>query len=169
MTNEEYPILSSASQIKATVGRQLVAEPSWQARVWVYELTGRELDEYRQPMYKSKAGSVELSLKESNLRLLVLALRDENGNRLYPNTARGILELGDLPSAGTERLGTIARELSGLAGTDADDAEDEDGDEGEAGEAGNSDGSAASPNGGRRTSSSSFDSLVISGAHTENS
>lgn len=168
--NDEYPILSAASEIHARVACELVTVPEWKARVWVYELTGRELDEYRSPMFKTKDGGLEMSMQNSTLRLLALALRDGVGNRLYPNTKRGILELGDLPAGGSERLVAVARRLSGLAGTDDAD-EDADGDtsvenEDENGreEAGNSASSDASPGSGPRTSSSSFDSLVISGA-----
>jgi hypothetical protein len=169
--NDEYPILSQSSDIHARVACELVTVPEWKARVWVYELTGRELDEYRSPMFKTKDGGLEMSMQNSTLRLLALALRDGGGGRLYPNTKRGILELGDLPAGGSERLVAVARRLSGLAGTDTadEDAEDDTSDEneaenGEAGEAGNSASSAGSPGGGPRTSSSSFDSLVISGA-----
>lgn len=158
---EEYPILAAASQIRAQLGSELVNVPEWRSRVWVYELTGRELDEYRQGMFKSKSGGVEVSLKNATLRLLVLALRDGNGNRLYPNTERGILELGDLPAGGSERLAKVARLLSGL--TDAEDSdEDADEDDSEAGDGGNSAGSAAWPGGGRVIDASTSASPVTS-------
>lgn len=166
--NDEYPILSQSSDIHARVACELVTVPEWKARVWVYELTGRELDEYRSPMFKTKDGGLEMSMQNSTLRLLALALRDGAGGRLYPNTKRGILELGDLPAGGSERLVAVARRLSGLAGTDTadEDADDDTSGENEDGgeEAGNSASFDASPASGPRTSSSSFDSLVISGA-----
>lgn len=117
-SSEDYPVLSSASQISVEVARELVTVPEWKARVWVQELTGREIDEYRQPMYKTDGGKFSMTLKDSNLRLLALSLVDANSNRLYPNTERGVKELGVLPAGGTERLGGIARRLSGLATED---------------------------------------------------
>lgn len=119
MSDTDFPVLMTAAQIQVEIASELVPVPEWKAKVWVRELTGRELDEYRQPMYVTKGGSFELSLRESNLRLLALALVDANGNRLFPNTERGVKELGVLPAGGTERLGAVARKLSGLAADDS--------------------------------------------------
>jgi len=60
--------------------------PQWKCHVWVHELTGEELDLYRQPMYQVKETKLTLSLTENTLRLLAYALRTEQGDRLWPNT-----------------------------------------------------------------------------------
>jgi len=65
---------------------------------------GEELDLYRQPMYQVKETKLTLSLTENTLRLLAYALRTEQGDRLWPNTKRGVAELGKLPSGGSELL-----------------------------------------------------------------
>jgi len=62
----------------------------WRRKVWVQELTGEELDEYREPMSViDSKNNIKLNLKESSLRLLAMAIRDANGNRIYPNTEAG--------------------------------------------------------------------------------
>lgn len=118
-SEDDFPVLMSAAAIQVEVASELVPVPEWKAKVWVRELTGREIDEYRQPMYVTKGGGFELSLVNSTLRLLALSLTDANGNRLFPNTERGIKELGVLPAGGTERLAAVARRLSGLTSDDS--------------------------------------------------
>lgn len=150
--DEQYPVLSSAAQIQVEIARELVTVPEWKAKVWVQELTGRQLDEYRQPMYKTEGSSFKMSLENSNLRLLALALVDGNSNRLFPNTDRGIKELGVLPASGTERLGSVARRLSGLSSDDSGTA-----------------GGAAGNSGSEPTDDSTSDSPAISDAPSESS
>lgn len=115
---DEYPTLSNPNQIRAVVERVKVFVPQWKCHVWVHELTGEELDLYRQPMYQVKETKLTLSLTENTLRLLAYALRTEQGDRLWPNTKRGVAELGKLPSGGSELLAKTARRLSGLSDDD---------------------------------------------------
>lgn len=117
--NDSYPVLMMASQIRAELQKELVVVPEWKTKVWVYELTGAEMDSYRQPMFaQGKNGKLAMNLKSSNLRIVVLAARDANGNRLWTDVAEGVRFLGTLPTAGTERLSTVALRLSGMSGTE---------------------------------------------------
>lgn len=160
---EEYPILQSASQITADLARELVSVPEWKSRVWVHELTGRQLDVYRSAMFKKPkgGGNLVMTMEATTLRLLALSLYGDDGNPLFPNTERGILELGDLPAGGSERLAKVARRLSGLVDEDAEAGDD---DEGEAGDEGNVASFGASPNGGRLIDASTSVSRVTSAA-----
>lgn len=113
---DDFPVLTSGSQLeKIEVQAELVRVVPWRRMVWVQELTGEELDEYREPMSVIDAkNNIKLNLKESSLRLLAMAIRDANGNRIYPNTEAGIRILGKLPSSGLEIIAKVARRLSGM-------------------------------------------------------
>lgn len=120
--DEDFPVLTSAYQLQdVTVQAELVTVKPWRCKVWVQELTGEELDEYREPMSViDKNNKITLSLKNSSLRLLAMAIRDANGNRMYPNTKDGIKILGMMPSSGLEIVATVARRLSGMGTEDVE-------------------------------------------------
>lgn len=119
----DYPVVGSASELGGGVVSELVTVHSWKQRVNVQELTGEELDAYREGMYVIDKTDLTLSMKNNTLRLLTFALRDANGNRLYPNLERGVAELGKKPSGGLEVLAKVARRLSKLSDDDAKDLE----------------------------------------------
>jgi len=110
--DELYPIAASAADIKGDINRKLVTVPPWKIRVWVQELTGDELEEQKMPMYERDGAGLKVTLKEQNLRLCALAMRHENGSRLYPNTKAGIAILGKLGSGGSEIVAAVANELN---------------------------------------------------------
>lgn len=119
---DDFPVLTSGAQLSdIEVGSELVVVRPWKRKVWVQELTGEELDEYREPMSViDKKNNITLNLKESSLRLLAMAIRDANGNRIYPNTEAGIKILGKMPSGGLEIIAKVARRLSGMGEDDVE-------------------------------------------------
>jgi hypothetical protein len=120
--DDDFPVLNSGAQLDGVqVQAELVIVRPWRKKVWVQELTGSELDEYREPMSViDSKNNIKLSLKDSGLRLLAMAIRDANGNRLYPNTDAGIKILGTMPSSGLEIIAKVARRLSGMGEDDVE-------------------------------------------------
>lgn len=115
MSNTEFgdlPVISSARQIRWEVARELVPVPEWNCQVWAQELTGEEKDEYQAGMFDVDGNDYTLNFRNNTNRLVVFAARDENGNRLWPNTKRGVEEVAKLGSAGAERIADVARRLS---------------------------------------------------------
>lgn len=111
---EDLPVLASARQIRWEVARELVSVPEWKCRVWTQEMTGEEKDEYQRGMFEVDGSDYTLNFANNTNRLVVYAARDEHGNRIWPNTARGIKEVAALGSAGAERIAEVARRLSKL-------------------------------------------------------
>ncbi|MCW2902598.1 MAG: hypothetical protein JWO67_4863 [Streptosporangiaceae bacterium] len=120
--DDDFPVLTSGAQLQdVQVRAELVVVKPWRRKVWCQELTGEELDEFREPMSViGKDNSITLNLKNNTLRLLAMAIRDANGNRLYPNTDAGIKILGKMPSSGLEILAAVARRLSGMGEDDVE-------------------------------------------------
>ena len=112
-----YPVLTSPDQLAAVkLARELVHVHEWGLDVWVYELTGEELDTWRQSMLRSsrrQRGDMEVDpkkLRGQTARLVCAAVRDENGQRIFADMdAPGLLKKG---SGAVERLATVARRLS---------------------------------------------------------
>lgn len=114
------PVLSAPHQLAQVRLASELVEDVWGFDVWIWELTGTELDLYRQGQIKTKGAKVTLDLRSNTARLLVYAIRNESGERLY--SERDVPELLKLGASGLEKLATVARRLSGL---DEDDEEAE--------------------------------------------
>jgi hypothetical protein len=111
-TSNDLPVISSSRQIRWEVARELVPVPEWGCQVWTNELTGEEKDEYQSGMFDVDGSDYTLNFSNNTNRLVVFAARDEAGNRLWPNTKRGVEEVAKLGSAGAERIAEAARRLS---------------------------------------------------------
>lgn len=113
------PVLSNAGQIPVKLAKELVEVEDFGFAVWVHELTAGELDEYRQPMYEvDENNKFKINIKGQALRMCVYAMRDADGNRLYPNVNQGIEDLGERGSAGVEQIAKVANRLSKQSGDD---------------------------------------------------
>ena len=134
MNDTPRKVLSSASQLDGVkLSRKQVYVPEWDLWVWVYELTGEELDGWRQGMLRPNRrdrNNMELDprkLRGQTARLVVLAVRDEDGQRIFADMdAPMLLRKG---AGAVERLATVARELSRLV-NDEDEFEMEGNDSG---------------------------------------
>lgn len=120
-TDDDFEVVTTATQIQpAELARERVIVPEWKtpsgkaAAFFVYELNGADYDEYQQGMFLADGMDLQLTLRANTLRLLAFALRDPHGNRLYPDTERGISAIGQMGQSGIDRLGTVARQLNGL-------------------------------------------------------
>lgn len=97
--------------------RELVRVPEWGGQVLVRELTGEERDQF-------EAGLVEqrqrggLNLKNLRARLVVLAVCDEAGARIFSDLDADAL--GRQGAAPVGRLYDVAARLSGLSRQDED-------------------------------------------------
>lgn len=127
----DLPVLSSPSQLRTVkLARELVQVPEWGVSVWVWEMTGAEVESWRQSLMRK--GKVELNpraQRERTARLLCRVIRDEQGNRMYSDHDAAMFM--DMGSAGMERVAEVALRLSGLsrAADDRDDDEDDGEDE----------------------------------------
>lgn len=101
---------------------ELVDVPEWGKALWVWELTGEQLDEYRSGMFDQtgRSNRVKINLRRNTARLLAHAIRNEDGTAFFPTEAEGVHILLGLGAAGAERLATVARRLSGLDDDDED-------------------------------------------------
>lgn len=144
----DLPVLSNPAQLHSVqLARELVSVPEWGVAVWVYEMTGSEVEAWRSGLLRK--GKVELDPKAQRLRtarLLAKVIRDENGNRLYADSDASLfLQMG---SRGAERVAKVALRLSGLSrigDDDEDDGEDEAAGNSEAAPSGSSISTSRSP------------------------
>lgn len=110
-----------------------VGVPEWGGSVRLRSLTGLERDSWEASNRLLKGSEYVPNIKGAKARLLVRAMVDENGVRLFADTDAGALAA---KSAGViERLAEVVAQMSGITETAVEDA------------AGNSDGapSASSP------------------------
>jgi len=92
--------------------------PEWDGTIFLRGMTGDERDALEASMFSSKSNSRETNLKNLRARLLVKAICDEKGNRLF--TDADAEKLGKKNAKVLDRLFNIARELSGLGESDVE-------------------------------------------------
>lgn len=121
MSDHDFPELSAddlrqmAQQMSDRVIEK-VQVPEWRKAVYVRSLTGRERDEYEASMLEFRGKKTRQNMGNLRARLLVLAICDRDGRRIYN---RGDAELlGNLNAAGVDRVFEVAQRLSGLTGDD---------------------------------------------------
>lgn len=101
--------------------RKTVNVPEWGGDVVVRELTGTERDSYEAQQTVRKGDRVEPNPIGFRARLVVRALVDENGNRLFKDTDAP--KLSEKNGAVLDRLWDEIALLSGLVATAVEDAE----------------------------------------------
>lgn len=134
MFHDDLPVLSAAHQLNTVqLGREEVRVPEWATtdapqgyRVFIWELTGQEVADWRQSMLKKQRdGSWRVDpklMRDQSIQLIVRAVRDKDGNRIFADLDAPLLRR--LGSAGIERLSDAARRLSRIVETE-DEVEDE--------------------------------------------
>ena len=124
MSNTPRKVLTSASQLDSVkLSREQTYVPEWDLWVWVYEMTGEELDNWRQGMLRPNrrqgGGNMEVDpkrLRGQTARLVCIAVRDEEGQRIFADLdATKLLRKG---AGAVERLAAVARRLSRLVEDD---------------------------------------------------
>ena len=104
----------SRDQILAAqdIERELVSVPEWGGEVWVYGLTGAELDQFQLEITRMKGQKAEVDLANVRSKLAALAMRDDGGKRLFSDADVDVLsQKSARPLA---RVFDAAQRLSGL-------------------------------------------------------
>lgn len=100
---------------------QSVDVPEWGGTVLVRGLTGRERDSWEASNRIQRGREMVYNQVDARARLVVRALVDDNGDRLFKDTDAGAL--GAKSGKVLDRLFDVAAELSGITDASAADAE----------------------------------------------
>lgn len=112
MTTMEF--LSKESILAAQdIERELVEVPEWGGAVLVWGLTGTERDAYEAGVVEQRGRGVRMNLRNVRARLVAMAIRDEEGRRLFGDGE--IAALGAKSGKVLDRLFDVAARLSGLS------------------------------------------------------
>lgn len=150
------PDLTNPGQLLGTVtlARERVEVPEWGVNVWVWELTGEQLDVYRNHALRQQGRNVKIDLsrmRAATARLLTMAIRTEHGDPVF-DEHDGPDRLLKMGAAGLRRVADVAERLSRI-NVDDDDEDSAEGNS-EAGPTGSSNGTAPSLSDGLDVSSS---------------
>jgi hypothetical protein len=100
---DEYPLLTSSAQMERETPHleieKVVVRP-WRKTVFVRELTGSQQDEHKRGNFQREGSGLRLTLRKQDLRLAALSIVDGNGNRIFPDTARGADIIGEWGAGG---------------------------------------------------------------------
>ncbi len=92
--------------------REEVEAPEWGGSVLVWGLTGTERDRYEAALTEQRGKRMRANLQNARARLVAMAVRDENGKRLFSDAE--IPALGGKSGKVLDRLFDVAARLSGL-------------------------------------------------------
>lgn len=95
--------------------------PEFGGTVHVRAITSGERDHYEAQVMQRRGKELVPNLTNARAKLVVLALSDEKGTRLFED--RDISKLGNLPAKGIQRVFDKARDLAGLSEEDVDELE----------------------------------------------
>jgi hypothetical protein len=111
---EELPLLTSWTQLPPTIElrRERVEVPPWGIAALVQELTGAQQDELKRGNFTRDGSGLRLTLEKQDLRTCVMSMVDGNGNRVFPNMAKGLAHLERLPAAGATIVAEAANRLN---------------------------------------------------------
>lgn len=121
------PDLTNPGQLLGTVtlARERVEVPEWGVAVWVWELTGEQLDAYRTHALRQQGSKVRVDLarlRAGTARLLTYAIRTKDGDPVF-DEHDGPDRLLKMGAAGLARVAKVANRLSRLDEEDEDTAE----------------------------------------------
>jgi hypothetical protein len=95
------------------IRREEVAVPEWGGTVWVYGLTGSERDAFEASIIEQRdQKSVNIRLANLRARLCAIAIRSDNGKRVFSDA--DIAELGKKSAGALQRVFEAAQRLSAL-------------------------------------------------------
>lgn len=111
-------LLSREEIFKADDGRtEDVAVPEWGGTVRLKSLTGIERDQFEASMVEMKGGKQKQNVANFRARLVGLCAIDENGAKLFTNSA-DVRMLGTKSSAALDRVFAKCQEMNGLSDAD---------------------------------------------------
>lgn len=93
------------------------------APIFVRGLTGKERDSFENACFVQRGKQRVLSTENIRAKLLVRAICDEAGARLFTDAEEG--ELGALPAQVLDALFTVAQRLSGLGSTEIEELQED--------------------------------------------
>lgn len=97
---------------------ETVEVPEWGGSVIVRCLTGTERDAFESSLFKGNGKNQQENFENLRAKLLVLAIIDEDGKRLF--SKKDIDDLGRKSVSVLDRLFHVARKLSGIGQEDVD-------------------------------------------------
>lgn len=103
-------------QILQLTGKRNIQEiniPEWGGTVYVRELTGKERDKLEASVLSTNGNNSKTNAENLRARLVVLAVVDESGNRLFSD--EDAKTVGNLGVKGLQRAFIMAQRLSGLS------------------------------------------------------
>ena len=92
--------------------RQSVEVPEWGCTVYVRNLTAQDLDSWQCETYVTKGTNVDVNRQNIRCRLLVRALVDEAGDRIFSNEEADLL--GAKNTRVIDRLYKVAEKLNAV-------------------------------------------------------
>lgn len=95
-----------------------VAVPEWGGTVMVRGLNGTERDAFEAESYRVRGKDVEINRANLRSRLLVRAIVDDQGKRIF--TDDDIAMLGAKSAAALDRVMEVAQRLSGIGNDDVE-------------------------------------------------
>lgn len=90
-----------------------VPVPEWGGTVRIYGLTGTERDRFEAGVVEQRGARVRANLKNVRARLVAMAMRDEDGKRLFSDAE--VAALGEKSAKVLDRLFDVAARLSRLS------------------------------------------------------
>jgi hypothetical protein len=103
-------------QILQLAGKRTIQKidvPEWGGEVYIRELLGKERDRLEASVLATNGNNKKSNTENLRARLVVLAVVDENGNRLFSD--EDAKTVGTLGVKGLQRAFIMAQRLSGLS------------------------------------------------------
>lgn len=97
----------------------VVPVPEWGGDVRVKSLTGAERSDFESQVFEQRGEDVKANFKNYQVKLLVLAIVDEEGNQIFSESDVDILSVKS--ASAISRVFSAAQKLSGLRKEDIDD------------------------------------------------
>jgi len=109
--------------LKASVSTEVVPldVPELGGTVYVRGISSGERDGYEQSVMQLRGDKLVPKLSNARAKLIVLALSDEEGARLFSDA--DVTKLGEMPAKASQRIFDKARELAGLSEEDVSELE----------------------------------------------
>lgn len=102
----------------ADIASEVVSCPEWGGDVMVFGLSGTERDAFEALVVETRGKETNVDMANIRAKLCALAIRDENGERLFTDDEAEAL--GQKSALVLDRIFTVAQRLSGLSKVDVD-------------------------------------------------
>ena len=100
----------------ADIQKEIVPVPEWGGEVMVYGLDGVGRDQFESSIIVTTGKKQIVKMENVRAKLCALAIRDENGERLFSDA--DVMALGKKSAAALQRVFDVAQRLSGLGEND---------------------------------------------------